>query len=75
MEFKHATYSWNDGETYNFMDTTTFDEIQIPIGDVDNKLFLGEGMNVKVNIFRDRIVSVELPQSEVYTVVHLGNLM
>jgi elongation factor P len=75
MEFKNATYSWNDGDTYYFMDTTTFDEVQIASIDIDNKPFLGEGMEVKLNIFRDRIVSVELPQSSMYTVVHLGNLM
>lgn len=57
------------------MDEKTYEEIQIHTDDIDNKLFLSEGMTVKMFVFRDRIISVELPNTAVYTVVSLGNLM
>ena len=38
------------------MNNETFEEVRVPVDDVDNKAFLVEGQNVKLLKFRDNVI-------------------
>ncbi len=61
---------YNDGNTYTFMDTATFEQIQIEkdiIG--DSAYFLQENMIVKITTYEGEIIGVVLPDTVVMEVV------
>jgi len=57
------------------MNNETFEEVRVPVDDVDNKAFLVEGQNVKLLKFRDNVIGVELPNIYEYTVVKVDDSM
>jgi elongation factor P len=55
-------FLYKEGDHYHFMDNETYEQIVIneeSLGDAKN--FLIENLNVKVLLFRDRAIGVELP--------------
>lgn len=55
-------YLYNDGETFHFMDSETFDQVEVPrdnLGDAPN--FLVEEMQVQILFYKNRAVSIDLP--------------
>ena len=56
LEKEVAQYSWLDDKSYVFMNNETFEEVRVPVDDVDNKAFLVEGQNVKLLKFRDNVI-------------------
>jgi elongation factor P len=55
-------YLYNDGDIYHFMDTESFEQIEINrkrLGDVLN--YLKESSTVEVSSYKDEIVDIELP--------------
>ena len=71
MDTIAATYSWTDGINYMFMNSETFEEIQIPKEDVDQPDWLDEGLEVKLSLFNNKVISVILPNSHIYTVTKI----
>ncbi len=70
FEQKFMTYSYSDGDTYYFMDSTTYETIGIPKELIENEAkFLKEGMEVVVFLDRGNPIGIELPKTEVYEVV------
>jgi elongation factor P len=62
VEMKTMQYLYKDGESYVFMDTTTYDQVSIPgetIG--DDALLMPEQINVEVLFYDGRAVGVTLP--------------
>ena len=62
IERKDAEYSYNDGDLYYFMDQETYDMIPIAaelLG--DNFRFVKENMPCKVNSYKGKVFSVEIP--------------
>jgi elongation factor P len=62
VETKTMQYLYKDGDSYVFMDTTTYDQVQIPdttIGDQSD--YMPENINVEVLFFNGRAVGVTLP--------------
>ena len=62
LDFHNVQYLYSDADFYYFMDNETFE--QIIIGDEalgDAKNFLIENLNVKVLLFRDKAIGVDLP--------------
>lgn len=62
LENKEMQYLYNDGEDYVFMDTENFEQINISkeaIG--DGIKWLLENMNIRILLFQDNIIGVELP--------------
>jgi elongation factor P len=62
VETKSMQYLYKEGDSYVFMDTSTYDQVQIPhetIGDDSN--FMPEQIIVEVLFFNDRAVGVTLP--------------
>ncbi len=62
IQEKEMQYLYQDKGEFCFMDTETFDQIFLTSEQLkDNRLFLKENINVKVLIYNDRIMDIELP--------------
>jgi elongation factor P len=59
---KSLIYSYEDGMSYVFMDSETYEEVRIDIDTIGNqKYFLDDNMECNVLFYRDRPVEVTLP--------------
>ncbi len=70
VETRDMTYSWDEGDTYVFMDTSNGDQIHVEknkLGDESN--FLIEGLEVAVTLYNGNAIGVELPASVVLQIV------
>jgi elongation factor P len=62
VETKTMQYLYKEGDTFVFMDTSTYDQVQIPETTVgDSSDYMPENINVEVLFFKDRAVGVTLP--------------
>jgi elongation factor P len=62
LDARTMQYLYNDGDLYHFMDTESFEQIEISIdrlGDAMN--YLKEGFTVEVSSYKDEVVDIELP--------------
>lgn len=62
LEKEEVQYSWSDGETFHFMNTKTYEQVSLSKEDVTDHEFLTEGIEVKVQKFRDQVIGVEMPK-------------
>jgi hypothetical protein len=69
LEKDTASYSWTDGKTFHFMIAETFEDVEIAKDDIVDAEFLTEGLEVKLQKFKDQIIGVELPKTQVYEVL------
>src|SRR4030066_766840 len=62
LEERDMQYLYKEGDHYHFMDNQTYEQIIIS-GEAlaDTKNFLIENLNVKVLLFRDKAIGVDLP--------------
>lgn len=61
LEFREMQYLYNDGQTYTFMDTTSFDQVTLTTEELgDNRFFIVENGMVKVTFFQGKPVSIEV---------------
>lgn len=64
LEQKQMQYLYNDADGYHFMDTTTFDQVQLSsdlLGDTVG--FLIPEMNVEVEFYGENPIGIEIPQT------------
>lgn len=62
VEIKSMQYLYKDGDLFVFMDTSTYDQVQIPSETIgDSAAFMPENLVVEVLFFHDRAVGVTLP--------------
>jgi elongation factor P len=65
-----ATYMYNDGASFFFMNSSTYEEIPIPTEVVgDGAYYLQEGMAVDITTFQDAPIGIKLPTSVILTIV------
>eukprot|EP01039_Chlorochromonas_danica_P009446 gene9446-10436_t len=62
LEKEVCQYTWTDGNLFCFLNSKTFEEVQVAKDVVDNAQFLIEGQEVKLLKFRDQFIGVELPK-------------
>ena len=63
VETKSFQYSYNDGDTYHFMDTYTYEQISLDkniIGELN--IFLQDNMVVSIEFIENNPVSIKLPE-------------
>ena len=72
LEKRMAQYSWEDSNSLVFLSSDTFEEIRVPKELAENKDYLLEGSDVKLLLFRDAVIGVEIPEVIEYTVVSLN---
>ena len=59
---REVVYSYHDGSNYVFMEAKNFEEMHIPESVLgDNKFFLGDNMECKVLLYREKPIEVTLP--------------
>lgn len=70
IEQSNYTYLYQDGDSYVFMQPDTFDQIHVP-GDVvgERAPYLTENMEVQLQSFEGRPISIEIPQRATFEVV------
>ena len=62
IEKSEATYLYNDGDLYHFMDTGTYEQTSLNASMVEDvKPFLKEGNPVSLLKYGDSVIGVELP--------------
>jgi elongation factor P len=62
VETKTMQYLYKEADSFVFMDTTTYDQVQIPETTIgDSADYMPENINVEVLFFKDRAVGVTLP--------------
>jgi elongation factor P len=62
VETKTMQYLYKDADSFVFMDTSTYDQVQIPESTIgDSSDYMPENINVEVLFFQDRAVGVTLP--------------
>src|SRR4030066_1638115 len=62
LEERAMQYLYKEGDHYTFMDNQTYEQIIISEESLeDTKNFLVENLNVKILLFRDKAIGVELP--------------
>ncbi|HEY8364365.1 MAG TPA: elongation factor P [Haloplasmataceae bacterium] len=63
-------YLYNSGTFYVFMNNDTYDQIEIPISRLDyESKFLYEGLEIKVIMYEQEVIGVELPDKVVLQIV------
>jgi len=64
IETREMQYLYNDGENYTFMDTETYEQINIPRAQLEYELnFLKENMNCSIVQDQGEIIGIDLPNT------------
>lgn len=62
IDKRKMNYLYNDGENIVLMDNETYEQVEIPLKNVEWELnFLKEGSEVQIRVFESEILDVELP--------------
>src|SRR5260370_16105588 len=62
VDTRKLSYSWDEGDSLVFMDTSTGDQINVMKDSVgDDVRFLSEGMDCEVTIYNGNAIGIELP--------------
>jgi len=63
-------YLYHDGDNYIFMQPETFDQVSVPADVVGDKApYLTENMDVQMQSFEGRPISIEIPQRATFEIV------
>jgi elongation factor P len=70
VERRQFQFLYRQGEQLVFMDTASYDQIELPEDFVgERSLFLQDGMTVQVQLHQDRPIGIKLPETVVLEVV------
>jgi elongation factor P len=70
VETRKMTYSWQETDTYVFMETSTGDQIHVEKNKLgDEARFLTEGLDCEVTLFNGNAIAVDLPPNVVMQIV------
>ena len=70
VEERDFTFLYNDGDGYHFMNTETYDQVTVPEDLVgEQAAYLAPDMKVKLSLYEQTPVAIELPQRVVLEVV------
>jgi len=70
VERRQFQFLYREGEQLVFMDTASYDQIELPEDFVgERSLFLQDGMTVQVQLHQDRPIGIKLPETVVLEVV------
>ena len=76
LEKKDFQYLYENGDMLTFMDTATYDQIEIEKDFVgDQAQFLQDGMKVLVQVYGDKPIGIKLPQHVTLEVVEADAVM
>ena len=68
---RNMQYLYNSGETYNFMNMETYEQIELSKDQIgDDAKFLKEGINVDITFYEGEMLGISLPDKIEYTITH-----
>lgn len=68
---RNMQYLYNSGETYNFMNMETYEQIELSKEQIgDDAKFLKEGINVDITFYEGEMLGISLPDKIEYTITH-----
>jgi elongation factor P len=76
METHDLEFMYQGGNTYHFMNTENYDQLEIEeevLG--DNAQWMQPGMKIQAEYYNGRVIGIELPNSMVLTVVDTAPVM
>ena len=76
METHDLEFMYQGGNTYHFMNTENYDQLEIEeevLG--DNAQWMQPGMKIQAEYYDGRVIGIELPNSMVLTVVDTAPVM
>jgi elongation factor P len=69
IEKKPMTYLYKDGENFVFMDSETYEQVSVPETRLeDEKKYLKENLEIKINFYNGEIIGIELPEKIEYVI-------
>lgn len=69
IEDRDFQYLYNDGTNFSFMNTETYEQIEVPMkGYPDYELLMKEGETYRVTMWEDDVLDIQLPGKYVYVV-------
>lgn len=69
LEMRSAQFLYRDGEAFHFMDQASFEQAALDAAALgDDALYLTEGLEVRLVVYNDRVVAMELPHTVVMTI-------
>lgn len=64
VENRQMQYLYNSGDSYTFMDTETFDQVELSRKQIEWELnFLKENMNINIASYKGEIIGINMPNS------------
>ena len=70
IDKKPMTYLYKDGDNYVFMDSETYEQVSVPEVQLEEeKKFLKENLEIKINFYEGEIIGLDLPEKIEYEVV------
>ena len=69
LDTKEFQYLYAEGDQLVFMDKETYEQIQLPTDLLGDAAFLQDGMDVTLELYDERPISVELPEQVEATIV------
>jgi elongation factor P len=61
---KNVQYLYSDGSNFFFMDEATYEQFELPAGDMGDKGgYMREGDTVQAQLFDGRVINIELPKN------------
>lgn len=72
VERRNYQYIYQEGDLFNFMDNSTFEQVAVPQNLISNPLLLKEGMIVELLFHseEERVLNCDLPQNVVLEIVY-----
>ena len=59
---REMQYLFNSGDTYTFMDTETYEQLEVPSSEIGDKIkYLKENMIVSISSYNNETLGIELP--------------
>lgn len=69
IETREMQYLYNSGDEYTFMDTETYEQINLPASRLEHEIqFLLENMNVYIVNYKNEVIGIQLPNTVVLEV-------
>ncbi len=74
VEKSELSYLYNDGNSYVFMDNSTYEQLELPESKLESeKDFLKENMNVEVLNYEGNVIGITLPEKVSYKIIKTEN--
>lgn len=70
IDRKPMQYLYNTGDAYVFMDTNTYEQIEVPTSKLEEeKKFLKENLEITINFYEGEIIGIDLPEKIDFEVI------